>query len=96
VHKYNLCTLLALAVIHDLEIHQMDLDMVFLDADFKEEIYITQPEVFINKKTDPAYIAPSKQLWVKLLARDMATKLTSVELAEIDCRDVLNPNSSSS
>jgi len=49
VHKENLPTLLALAVIHDLEIHQMDVDTVFLNADFKEEIYITQPEGFINE-----------------------------------------------
>jgi len=37
-----------------------------------------------NKKDNPAYIVASKLPWVKSLACDMATKLNSVELAEVD------------
>ncbi len=42
--------LLALAVEMDLEIHQMDVDSAFLQADLKDEIYIRQPEGFIDPK----------------------------------------------
>jgi len=48
VHKDNLRTLLTLALNHGLEIHQMDVDTAFLNAELEEEIYITQPEDFID------------------------------------------------
>ena len=41
--------LLALAPIHKMLIHQMDVKIIFLNADLKEEIYIDQPEEFIAK-----------------------------------------------
>jgi len=41
VRKDNLRTLLALALIHGLEIQQMDVDTAFLNAELEEEIYIT-------------------------------------------------------
>jgi len=37
-------TLIALATIHDLVLHQMDVKIVFLDGDLEEEIYMSQPE----------------------------------------------------
>jgi len=48
LHKDNLCTLLALGFIHGLEIHQMDIDTAFFNAELEEEIYIMQPEGFID------------------------------------------------
>jgi len=39
----------------------------------------------VNKKY-PAYIAASKQLWVKSPACDMTAKLASVELAGVDIK----------
>nr|GEU86069.1 zinc finger, CCHC-type [Tanacetum cinerariifolium] len=39
--------LLALAAIHDLVIHQMDVKTAFLNADLDEEIYMKQPEGFV-------------------------------------------------
>jgi len=48
VRKDNLHTLLALALIHGIEIHQLDFDTAFLNAELEEEIYITQPEGFID------------------------------------------------
>ena len=39
--------LIAIAVIHNLEIHQMDLKTTFLNGDLDEEIYMEQPEGFI-------------------------------------------------
>ena len=36
--------LIALAAIHKLVIHQIDVKTIFLKGDLKEEIYMTQPE----------------------------------------------------
>ena len=37
-------TLTALAAIHGLVVHQMDIKMTFLNGDLEEEIYMSQPE----------------------------------------------------
>ena len=39
--------LIAIAAIHNLEIHQMDVKTSFLNGDLDEEIYMEQPEGFI-------------------------------------------------
>ena len=39
--------LIAIAAIHNLEIHQMDVKTAFLNGDLDEEIYKEQPEGFI-------------------------------------------------
>ena len=39
--------LIAIAAIHNLEIHQMDLKTAFLNGDLDKEIYMEQPEGFI-------------------------------------------------
>ena len=39
--------LIAIAAIHNLEIHQMDVKTTFLNGDLDEEIYMEQPEGFI-------------------------------------------------
>ena len=40
--------LIAIAAIHDLKIHQMDVKPVFLNGDLEEEIYMDQPEGFVE------------------------------------------------
>ena len=44
----SLRLLLALAVLEDWEIHQMDVKSVFLNGLLEEEIYMEQPEGFID------------------------------------------------
>ena len=39
--------LIKLAAVYGLEIHQMDLKIVFLNGELEEEIYIEQPEGFV-------------------------------------------------
>ncbi|MHB1955508.1 MAG: Ty1/Copia family ribonuclease HI, partial [Sulfobacillus sp.] len=52
--------LLGYATIRDLEIHQMDVDSAFLNAELKEEVYITQPEGYLSKKY-PHYVCRLKK-----------------------------------
>ena len=40
--------LIAIAAIFDLKIHQMDVKTAFLNGDLKEEIYMDQPEGFVE------------------------------------------------
>ncbi|KAJ9539459.1 LOW QUALITY PROTEIN: hypothetical protein OSB04_032192 [Centaurea solstitialis] len=42
-------TLMAIAAIHNLEIHQMDMKIAFLNGELDEEIYMQQPEGFVAK-----------------------------------------------
>ena len=39
--------LIALAAVHDLKIHQMDVKTAFLNGELEEDIYIEQPEGFV-------------------------------------------------
>ena len=40
--------LIAIAALHNLEIHKMDVKTAFLNGDLNEEIYMDQPEGFIS------------------------------------------------
>ena len=55
-------TILALAVEHDLEVHQMDVSAAFLNGDLKETIYMKQP---------PGYEVPGKENYVCKLKKSL-------------------------
>ena len=40
--------LIAIATLHNLKIHQIDVKTAFLNGDLNEEIYMDQPEEFIS------------------------------------------------
>ncbi len=45
----SISCVLALAAIEDMEIHQMDIKIAFLNGDLEEEIYMEQPKGFTQK-----------------------------------------------
>ncbi|GKA62888.1 zinc finger, CCHC-type containing protein, partial [Tanacetum coccineum] len=55
--------LLALAAIHDLVIHQMDVKTAFLNGDLDEEIYMKQPEGFVMPGHESKVCKSKKSLY---------------------------------
>ena len=43
---------MALVAHFDMELHQMDVKMDFLNGDIEEEVYMKQPESFISEEND--------------------------------------------
>ena len=55
--------LIAIAAIHDFEIHQMDVKTAFLNGDLDEEIYMEQPEGFVVKEQEKKVCRLIKSLY---------------------------------
>ncbi|WRX14694.1 Reverse transcriptase [Theobroma cacao] len=56
-------TLIALALIYKLHIHQTDVKTIFLNGDLKEEVYMEQPEGFILLKNEKKVCKLVKSLY---------------------------------
>ena len=55
--------LIAIATIFDLKIHQMDVKTAFLNGDLEEEIYMDQPEGFIEPEQESKVYKLNKSLY---------------------------------
>ena len=55
--------ILTIVVVVDLELKQMDVKTTFLHGDLKQEIYIVQPEGFIEKDKEELVCRPNKSLY---------------------------------
>ena len=55
--------LIAMAAIFDLQIHQMDVKTAFLNGDLNEEIYMDQPESFVEADQESKVCKLTKSLY---------------------------------
>ncbi len=67
--------LLAYANALNLEIHSMDIDSTFLQADLEKEIYVTQPEGFVSPQ-HPDYVCHLKKSLYSLKQAPLAWNKT--------------------
>ena len=51
--------LFALANVYNLEVHQMDVKIAFLNGIIKHDVFMSQPEVFVDPD-DPKYVCKLK------------------------------------
>jgi len=55
--------LIAIASTLDLEIHEMDVKTAFLNGELEEEIYMKQPEGFLNSRNESKFCRLRKSLY---------------------------------
>nr|GEZ91043.1 zinc finger, CCHC-type [Tanacetum cinerariifolium] len=75
--------LLALAAIHDLVIHQMDVITAFLNGDLDEEIYMKQPEGFVMPGRESKIFGTDQDL-VNKTKEFLSSKFDIKDLGETD------------
>ena len=64
--------LIAMAAILDLQIHQMDVTIAFLNGDLNEEIYMDQPECFVEAGKESKVCKLTKSLiWLETGTKEM-------------------------
>ena len=59
----SICTVVALAAQKGLQIHQMDVETAFLYGELAEEIYMKQPEGFVEKNKETQVCKLKKSLY---------------------------------
>nr|GEV86959.1 zinc finger, CCHC-type [Tanacetum cinerariifolium] len=84
--------LLALAAIHNLVIHQMDVKTAFLNGDLDEEIYIKQPEGFVMPGHENKVCKLKKSLYDDMLIfgtdQDQVNKTNEFLSSKFDMKDL--------
>ena len=59
--------IMALVAHYDLELHQMDVKMAFLNGDLKENVYMAQPKGFCHGRKRTNGMPPKEiHLWIKI------------------------------
>ena len=75
--------LIAIAVLHNLDIHQMDVKTAFLNGELNEEIYMEQPEGFIVKNQEHKVCKLVKSLYgLKQAPKQWHEKFDSVMIKD--------------
>ena len=59
--RYN--SILAIAAIEDMELHHMDVSSAFLNGDLEEDIYMAQPEGFVEPGQEHLVCCLKKSLY---------------------------------
>ena len=73
--KYmSICTMLAIGNQHDLEIHQMDVNSAHLIGKLIEDIYMTQPEGFVDQQHPDLACKLRKSLWLETVCTLLVPK----------------------
>ncbi|CAL9017449.1 unnamed protein product, partial [Prunus brigantina] len=91
--------LFALAAIHDLVVHQMDVKTAFLNGDLEEEIYMDQPEGFIVPGKENKVCNANVILGIKITRSEKGFSLDQSHYIEkilkkynyFDCKPVYTP-----
>ncbi len=59
----SICCILTLAALEDMEIHQIDVKITFLNGELKEEIYMEQPQGFVHQGSEHLVCKLHKSLY---------------------------------
>ena len=63
VRQESIRTLIALSVQHGLQLHQVDITTAFLNGDLEEEVFMSQPEGFVDKDKEHLVCKLKKSLY---------------------------------
>jgi len=59
----SICCILTLVTLEDMEIHQIDVKITFLNGELKEEIYMEQPQGFVHQGSEHLVCKLHKSLY---------------------------------
>ena len=77
--KDSLRIVMALVVHYDLELHQMDIKIAFLNGDLHEDVYMAQPEGFVVEGKDHMCCRLKKSIYgLKQVSRQWYIKFDNV------------------
>jgi hypothetical protein len=69
--KNSFRIIMALVAHYNLELHQMDVKITFLNGDLEENIYMAQPKGFVVKRKSNGMPPKEIDLWVKASFKTM-------------------------
>ncbi|GJV28297.1 zinc finger, CCHC-type containing protein [Tanacetum coccineum] len=91
-HINTIRLLIALASIHNLVIHQMDMKIAFLNSELEEEVYINQPQGFILSGNENKVNLIKGFLSSRFFMKDMREANVILVSTHMDTTEKLKPN----